>query len=80
MYSDRPVFTPKKEIRTIFASSEATWSDPSELRVTIVKHNSSTVLNWKRFSKISPKLFEIWQIDQFNIKNGKIHIQTCSVL
>ena len=24
IYSDRPVFTPRKEIRTIFASSEAT--------------------------------------------------------
>ena len=35
---------------------------------------------WIRFTKISPKLFEICQIDQFNIKQGKIHIQTCSIL
>ena len=31
------------------------------------------------FFENSPKLFEIWQIDQFNINHGKIHIQTENV-
>ena len=36
-YSDRPVFTPEKQIYSIFASSEATYvkaTDPSELQVS----------------------------------------------
>ena len=30
IYSDRPVFTPEKQIRSFFASSEATWRLPME--------------------------------------------------
>ena len=74
IYSDSPVFTPEKQIRSIFARR------PIQANCELLKHNFSTLLNWVRFSKISPKLFEIWQIDQFNIKHGKIHSQTCSIL
>ena len=75
-YSDRPVFTLEKQIRSIFASNEGYVIQAHR---ESLKHNFSILLNWVRFSKISPKLFEIWQIDQFNIKQDKIQIQTCSI-
>ena len=68
------MFTPEKQIRPIFRFD---WSyvkatDASKLRVT--KAPLLDRIKLSTFFENFAKAIEIWQIDQFNIKHGKIHI------